>query len=248
MSRFYLALSFSLVSVANIASATETFSIQLQGTLPETAPADTFILDLADTSQTTIAHYQAQGTQVICYFSAGSFEDWRDDAGAFPKALIGKPLGEWPGEYWLDIRQIAQLMPIMERRMDMAAKKGCDGIDPDNMDLQTQDTGFAISDADQITYARALAETAHRKGLRIGLKNDLEQVPELASLFDYAVNESCMCYDECDVLTAFRDQGKPVYAIQYDDGPVPRCAGAAQFDFSFSYATRDLEVPTSPCR
>ena len=44
---------------------------------------------------------------ITCYFSAGTFEDWRDDADQFPASVIGKALPEWDGENWLDIRTAA---------------------------------------------------------------------------------------------------------------------------------------------
>lgn len=53
---------------------------------------------------------------MICYFSAGSWEDWRPDAGQFPDSVKGNNLEDWPGEKWLDIRQIDVLAPIMGAR------------------------------------------------------------------------------------------------------------------------------------
>jgi hypothetical protein len=48
-----------------------------------------------------------------------------------------------------------------------------------------------------------LANTAHANGLAIGLKNDLNQVAALQPLFDFAVNEQCVQYSECDMLDPF---------------------------------------------
>jgi len=61
-------------------------------------------VDLENTSNATIASLKANGTKVMCYFSAGTYEDFRADKGLFRKSEIGKPLHEWPGENWLDIR------------------------------------------------------------------------------------------------------------------------------------------------
>ena len=38
------------------------------------------------------------------------------------------------GEYWLDIRRINDLAPIMQARFQMCKAKGFDGIEPDNID------------------------------------------------------------------------------------------------------------------
>jgi hypothetical protein len=49
----------------------------------------------------------------------------------------------------------------------------------------------------------------------VGLKNDLGQVRRLLPYFDFAVNEQCFQYRECDVLDAFVDAGKPVFGAEY---------------------------------
>lgn len=55
-------------------------------------------IGLFDAPQEVIDTLHAEGRIVICYFSAGMHEDWRPDAEAFPQAVRGKPLDEWPGE------------------------------------------------------------------------------------------------------------------------------------------------------
>lgn len=42
-------------------------------------------VDLFDSTIDEIKTYKAQGKKVACYFSAGSFEDWRSDASTFDK-------------------------------------------------------------------------------------------------------------------------------------------------------------------
>jgi hypothetical protein len=39
---------------------------------------------------------------------------------------------------------------------------------------------------------------AHHFGLSVGLKNDVGQIHELQPYFDWALNESCLDYDECN--------------------------------------------------
>ena len=82
----------------------------------------------------TIHDIQSNGHKVICYFSAGSYEDWRPDADQFQNGTdLGKPLDGWPGEWWLNTTS-ANVRRIMLSRLDIASKKGCDGVDPDNVD------------------------------------------------------------------------------------------------------------------
>lgn len=109
-------------------------------------------------------------------------------------------------ERWLDIRRIDILGPIMRARMDMAKKKGCDGVEPDNVDAYTPDNkggGFKLTYKDQIKYNTWLAQEAHKRDLSIGLKNDLDQIADLVTHFDWALNEECWQYDECDALLPF---------------------------------------------
>lgn len=175
-----------------------------------------FDLDLYDTPQDTIATLQARGTRVICYFSAGTHEDWRPDQDQFPAEAIGRPLADWPGERWLDYRHEG-VRTLMLARMDLAVEKGCDALDLDNVDAYAarEATGFPLSPEDQLVYNRFLATNAHERGLGIGLKNDLGQIGELVDVFDFEVNESCLHFNECQDLQPFLDAGKPVYQIEY---------------------------------
>ena len=45
----------------------------------------------------------SHGKKVICYFSAGSHENWRDDVDSVPGSDLGHVLDGWPGEHWWDI-------------------------------------------------------------------------------------------------------------------------------------------------
>ena len=187
---------------------------QLQGDLNTSYDVDLYDIDLFDTDTQIIDDLKAQGRVVICYFSAGSWEDWRDDADDFEQAALGNPLDGWPGEKWLDVRA-SSLEAVMEARLDVAVEKGCDGVEPDNVDGYANDSGFPLSGNDQLAYNRFLASAAHERGLLIGLKNDLDQISELVAAFDFAVNEECYEYDECERLTPFIEAGKPVLHAEY---------------------------------
>ncbi|NIA56210.1 endo alpha-1,4 polygalactosaminidase [Massilia sp. TW-1] len=209
------------------------FQIQFSGTLNTSINAKMYDIDASDTSATAIASLKAKGIKVICYFSAGSYEDWREDAASFPASVLGNTLDGWPDERWLDIRQLTVLRSIMGKRMDMAASKGCDGVDPDNVDSYTNDTGFPLTAQDQLDYNKMIAQEAHNRNLSVGLKNDIEQVKVLAPYFDFAINEECFDYNECGVYTAFTGLNKAVFGIEYSLAPTTFCpkANAANMDF-----------------
>lgn len=193
-----------------------TWQIQLQDDLNLSYNADLYDIDLFDTPSDTIEKLHAEGKKVICYFSAGSYEEWREDSKSFNEILLGFNLDDWEGEKWLDISNDA-LKPIMLKRLDLAKDKGCDGVDPDNMNGYTQNSGFTLSQNDQLAYNKFIAEESHKRGLSVGLKNDLDQIKDLEPYFDFAVNEQCYFYNECDLLQPFLNASKAVLNIEYNE-------------------------------
>jgi len=191
------------------------WQIQLQGEVNTQYPVELYDIDLFDSPVTLIQQLQKSGRHVICYFSAGSSENWRPDFARFKEDDMGNPLKGWPGEKWLNIRS-DNVRDIMKARMDMAKEKGCDGVDPDNVDAYSNNPGFNITARDQIEYNRFLANEVHKRGMAVSLKNDLDQADELADSADFSVNEQCFQYDECDKLRAFVAKNKPVLNIEYN--------------------------------
>lgn len=191
-----------------------TWQWQLQGDININYPVNLYDVDLFDTSVVLINQLKTSGKKIICYFSGGSFEDWRSDADQFTGADYGNSLDGWPGEYWLDIRK-NNVQRIMLSRLDLAKQKGCDGVEPDNMDGYSNDNGLGLTASDQYNYNRMVAHEAHLRSLSIGLKNDLDQAADLMPYFDFAINESCHQYNECELLSSFVAAGKPVFNVEY---------------------------------
>ena len=192
-----------------------TWQWQLTTPVDQSVDAAMFDIDLFDNSAGVVAALHARGRRVVCYMSAGSVEPGRPDTGAFPAAIIGQPLDGWPDERWLDIRRLDLLGPILERRLDLCKAKGFDGVEPDNVDAYANESGFPLTGADQLRFNRFLAAAAHARRLSIGLKNDLEQAEALEPDFDWALNEQCHQYDECDLLAPFTRAGKAVFVAEY---------------------------------
>lgn len=217
---------------------------QLTGEINTSWDVAMYDIDLFDTPQTTIDQLHTDGRVVICYFSAGSWENWRDDARDFPNKVLGKQLDGWSDERWLDIRRIDLLEPLILARLDLAVKKKCDGVEPDNIDGYTNETGFHLTYNDQLDYNLWLAEQAHQRGLSIGLKNDLDQIDDLVSFFDWALSEECFQFDECDALLPFIKAGKAVFGVEYEGDPDEYCPLAIQM--GFSWLTKALELDDEP--
>nr|ABD75789.1 putative endo alpha-1,4 polygalactosaminidase [uncultured bacterium] len=221
---------------------------QLSGDIDTSVDAQMYDIDLFDAPQAIIDELHAKGRVVICYFSAGSWEDWRSDAGQFSAEVLGKTLDDWPDEKWLDIRQLDILGPLMQARLDLAVQKRCDGVEPDNVDAYANNTGFPLTYQDQLTYNMWLADEAHARGLSIGLKNDLDQVQDLVTHFDWALNEQCFQYNECEALLPFVQSCKAVFGVEYEGNPEEYCPKANALNFDWLYKNWDLDAWRQRCR
>jgi hypothetical protein len=209
-----------------------TWQWQLSGRLDRSVKAEMYDIDLFDTSAATVASLHRRGRHVVCYLDAGTYERGRPDAASFPAAVLGADVEGWPGERWLDIRRLDVLGPILERRLDLCRHKGFDGVEPDNVDAYANHSGFSLSAADQLAFNRFVAAAAHARGLSVGLKNDLDQAAALQPDFDWALDEQCFQYHECDALKPFARAGKAVFVAEYHLPPRAFCAQARAADYS----------------
>lgn len=193
----------------------DSYQIQLTGKINTGYDVEVYDIDLFDTPDAVMNTLHSRGVRVVCYFSAGTAEDWRADYAQFKPADLGGNLDGWPGERWVDTRS-ANVRAIMKARFDRAVARGCDGVDTDNVDEYTySDSGFPLTPSTQLNYNRFLAKEAHARGLKIGLKNDVGQLSALVASFDFAVNESCHVYKECGGYSLFTNADKPVFNIEY---------------------------------
>ncbi len=220
---------------------------QLDGKVDTGVDVPVYDIDGFENSAEVVDRLHARGRKVICYINAGAWEDFRPDRGAYPKSLLGDKNKGWNGEKWLDIRRLDTLRPIMAARMDMCRKKGFDAVEPDLTEGYRNHTGFPLKAADQLAFNRMLARLAHDRGLSIGLKNDLEQIPELVSDFDFAVNEQCAQFEECDALTPFVKKGKAVFHVEYELGRGDFCAEAKSLGLSSMRKRLALDAWREPC-
>lgn len=220
---------------------------QLQWKVDTSFAVDMYDIDGFDNTKALVTQLHADGRKVVCYFSAGSWENWRPDAGDFPKAVLGRSNG-WPGERWLDIRRRRLLAPIMEARLDMCARKGFDAVEFDNVDGYQNRTGFPLTGAQQLRYDVFLANQAHRRGMSAVLKNDLGQVKALLPYFDFALNEQCHQYDECGRLKPFVAAGKAVFGVEYALPKSAFCPASNRAHFNFLKKKLSLGAWRRPCR
>jgi hypothetical protein len=210
---------------------------------------DLYDVDGVTPNTTGTAAVHTRGARAICYVSAGTWEDWRPDASQFPASVKGSKNG-WPGERWLDIRQTSVLIPIMAARADKCRQAGFDGVEWDNVDGYSNRSGFPLTAADQLAYNTTLANLAHQRGLTVAIKNDVEQLTDLAPYFDYAVNEQCQQYRECGGYDGpFIGAGKAVFQVEYKLSVAKFCPAANAANRNAILKDFDLfDTPYTPCR
>ncbi|KAF2673983.1 endo alpha-1,4 polygalactosaminidase precursor [Microthyrium microscopicum] len=171
-------------------------------------------LDVFETSASTISKLQDAGSKVICYYSAGTSEEGRNDLGGLTSSDYGKGLPDWPGEKYINIKS-DRVWSVMKGRIDMAKEKGCDAVDPDNMDGYSNDNGLGLTQADAIAFVKKQSSYAHSLGMSIGLKNAEEILDQVQDSIEFAVNEECTKTGRCAWYNNLLAAQKPVFHIEY---------------------------------
>jgi hypothetical protein len=192
-----------------------TWQMQFSGPIDISVRANVYDIDMFESTARLVRRLHNRGRKVVCYINAGAWENWRPDAARYPPELKGRPLDGWPGEKWLDIRRLDLLGPILTDRLQMCRDKGFDGVEFDNVDGYSNNSGFSLTRADQLRFNRWLASAAHAHGLAVGLKNTLQLAHELEPVFDFAILEQCAQYRECSMAAPFLEADKPVLDIEY---------------------------------
>jgi endo-alpha-1,4-polygalactosaminidase (GH114 family) len=226
-----------------------TWQWQLTGKFDLEYRTDVVDIDL-NVGKSVVDYFHSQDTRVICYISVGSYENWREDADQFPNEVLGNNYEGWSGERWLDIRRIDLLAPIMRARLDECATKGFDGVEPDNMQIWDNNTGFPLTYADQLEYSLWLADEAHARGLAIGQKNAPDMVMDLVDIFDFAITEDAFYYEWAADMRPYISAGKPVFAAEYTDLPgsfEEFCRQSNELGFSTILKNRDLNQWIDTC-
>jgi hypothetical protein len=191
-----------------------TWQWQLTGAIDTSHEVEMYDVDLFNVTDDGLGTLSDR--VVICYLSTGTWEAWRPDADQFPAEARGNVLEDWEDERWLDITH-ERVRELMLDRLDLAVERGCDGVEPDNMDGYANDNGAGLNATEQLAYNRFIADAAHQRGLSVGLKNDVDQLEALLPWFDWALNEECAAYDECSRYRVFTEANRAVFHVEYVD-------------------------------
>ncbi len=206
-------------------------------------------LDGFETSASTVAALHVLDDRAVCYVETGAVESYRPDSAQFPASAIGKGVDGYPNERYLDIRSPA-VVGLIQARISMCADKGFDAVEPDIDDSYADATGFALTEADQVTFDSNIAAYAHHLGLSIALKNGDEPAfaKSMESVVDFVIDEQCFEYSTCDSFAAYPAHGKAVFEVEYNLPTSRFCARANALDFNASRFDTALDGPRQPCR
>ncbi|OUM57102.1 glycoside hydrolase family 114 protein, partial [Piromyces sp. E2] len=176
---------------------------------------DVISFDL-ENAEKVIPTLHKKGQKAVCYFSGGEIDSKTNDYKDFVKAdLIIYNKRHWEN-YFIDIRKLNKLKPLIKNRLKRALKYGCDAVEVDNINTPRR-YEKSITEKDSIKYAKMVAETAHEVGLSIGLKNSPEHTHVLEPYFDFAIVENCAKYDECKYFQVFTRNNKAVFTVHYSN-------------------------------
>jgi hypothetical protein len=230
-------------SAGSASQAQKSWQIQLTGSLDTSFDVTLYEADLFALDPDVVRAVHEPGRTLTCYVSVGSAEPWRSDYGTLPEAAIGNALVDYPQERWLDVRD-AGVRSVMQARLALAARTGCNAVELSNLSAHTADSGFPLTQADELDYARSLIDECHSRGLTAGISSSDDLVPLLSTAADWGLTEECLAYGSCAAWQAFTARNKPVFMIEYgssNDAPV-LCPEAAQLGFSLVIKRRALDA------
>ncbi len=205
---------------------------QLSGNIDVALPVELFYLDPDFAGEDTLAELRSRGRRIVCYVSATTFEPWRDDAANFPASTLGNPLASYPREQWIDIRD-GTVRAIMQKRVEALAVYGCEGVDPASLATHTADSGFDITRADVLEYARWLSAEIHSRGMSTGLSAAEDIVGDLQGSFDWGLAIDCLQGSGCAPFVPLRSSGRAVLLVEFGDESTATdvCSAASNLGF-----------------
>ena len=171
---------------------------------------------------------------VLGYISAGSIESWRYEAlkkqgyKGPPPDLSGTQHGggdmkQWSGETWVDANKWEKMMPYMKAQMEFLKSRGINGIEVDNMSIDSGSCDNKQCRDKNFAYAQSLVKTAKDLGMTIFMKNgsnfgdvDKSYMPKIANMFDGFITEQANQYSgDNQLYKPYAESGKPWYNFEY---------------------------------
>jgi hypothetical protein len=220
-----------------------TWQIQLTGTIDTSFDVDMYEVDLFALDAATAKRLHDRGSRVACYVSVGTAEPYRADYASFPASAVGNALVDYPDERWLDGRN-SEVRSLMAARLQLASVSGCDAVALSNLQAHGEDSGFALTRADELDYAHWLIAECHERGLSAGVSTSEDLIAALAADANWGSTAECLANGDCRAWQPFIAANKAVFMIEYgssSDAPA-LCSEAAQLGYSLVIKRRALDA------
>jgi Glycoside-hydrolase family GH114 len=196
------------------------WQVQLSGSFDSTVDVSLYYVDLDNLMNSEVEALVREGRYLACYLSAGTYEPWRADAALFPAVVLGNAVVDYPTERWLDIRS-SVVESLMGSRLDRMKSVGCHSVVIANVTTNGQDSGFAVTAAEQNSYLVWIGEQLHLRGLGAGLATAEDRLSQVEPYFDWAYAQQCWIESQCSAYTPFVSANKVVLAVEFGDSSTP---------------------------
>jgi hypothetical protein len=223
------------------ANKVDSFSLQSWGPLEKTSgSADVVFVDADLVSAAYVSQLKGAGKKVVCYIDAGTLENWRDDTSNFDSAAMASKYKGFGGtEKWLDVTKWETFKAPMSKRINEASSKGCQFIEYDNTDCDINmcvpGASASTLQAKQSEYINWLISSAHGLGMGVGLKNSQSHIQQFASQIEFAINEECQTYSECDLYSGLVSANKAIFGVEYKSHGGSVCSTAKKYHMITKY-------------
>ena len=223
------------------------WQLQLTGTIDTSFDVDLYEVDLFALDTATAKRLHDRGSQIACYVSVGTAESYRTDYANFPASAVGNALVDYPDERWLDHRN-PEVRALMAARLQLASLSGCDAVELSSLQAHSEDSGFALTRADDLDYARWLLAECHQRHLAAGVSTSDDLVASLAAEADWGVTAECLSND-CQAWQPFTAVSKAVFVVEYgaSGDAAALCAQAARLGYSLVIKRRALDAFRAGC-
>ncbi|RYP68789.1 hypothetical protein DL769_005432 [Monosporascus sp. CRB-8-3] len=176
-------------------------------------------------NSTIVERLHERQKTVICYFNFGAVQP--EDCDFDQWITQGLWNGTWYGdvegndifcERYVDLRD-PRVLDLLRGRLRTAADAGCDGVDPDNIDVYTVDGRINQEQNAQVIRDMAIYAKGPEvsKQMLFGQKNAQNMVSDLVGTLDFAVLEDCITEEFCSAFNPYVNSNppKPVVDIEY---------------------------------
>lgn len=208
------------------------WQIQLAGQATPQSGVTYYDLDPFTTHEDTVSRLDGNRRHTICHLDVGTTDLSLPGASSIPSAVIGAPAGD--GRRWLDIRDWKRLKPVFQKRFQLCRSKGFEGVDADLAFGYAYDSGFPLTEADQLAFDRKLIGLAHRLHLEIAVRTSADLQPKLVSgdqAADFAVVQGCVAQHTCDAYRPYVTAHKTVLDLE-SGSPSEFCPTALYYRFA----------------